>query len=65
VLKAIAKCMAYADQAGAAVESIAISNQRETAVAWHAETGKPLANAISWQCGRSAEICAAYLRTLP
>ena len=27
-------------------------------MAWHAETGKPLANAISWQCGRSAEICA-------
>jgi glycerol kinase len=57
VLKVIAGCKAYADQVGAVIEGLAISNQRETAVAWDSETGEPAANAISWQCGRSAEIC--------
>lgn len=57
VSKAIADCVSFAALAGASIEALAISNQRETAVAWDAETGKPLANAISWQCLRSAEIC--------
>jgi len=42
---------------GEYIEALAISNQRETAIAWSASTGKPLANAISWQCGRSAAVC--------
>ncbi|MGA8728797.1 MAG: glycerol kinase GlpK [Terracidiphilus sp.] len=57
VMKVIAECKAHADHAGARIEALAISNQRETAVAWNSETGEPVANAISWQCGRSAEIC--------
>ncbi|HKF48999.1 MAG TPA: glycerol kinase GlpK [Terracidiphilus sp.] len=39
------------------IAAVAISNQRETALAWNAETGEPLANAVGWQCNRSAEIC--------
>lgn len=42
---------------GAHIESIAIANQRETALAWNSSTGEPLANAVGWQCGRSASIC--------
>ncbi|MCW4463493.1 FGGY family carbohydrate kinase [Sphingomonas sp. BT-65] len=42
-----------------AVEALAISNQRETIVLWDAATGIPLAPAISWQCRRSADRCAA------
>ncbi len=42
---------------GGHLEAIALSNQRETAITWSASTGEPLANAISWQCGRSAPIC--------
>ena len=57
VLQAVAACTAFASQTDAAIEAIAISNQRETAVAWNAETGRPIANAISWQCGRAAGIC--------
>ena len=57
VTKVIAECRRYAEQAGTGIEGLAISNQRETALAWNAETGEPPANAISWQCGRSAEIC--------
>ena len=44
---------------GPDIDAIAISNQRETIVAWDAETGAPLAPAITWQCRRSAERCEA------
>ncbi len=40
-----------------AVVGIAISNQRETTLAWNRLTGKSYGNAIVWQCSRSAEIC--------
>ena len=36
---------------------LGISNQRETAVCWDKETGKPVYNAIVWQCARGAAIC--------
>jgi glycerol kinase len=36
---------------------VAISNQRETVVAWNRATGVPVAPAISWQCRRSATFC--------
>ena len=32
-------------------------NQRETAVVWEKSTGKPVCNAIVWQCRRTADIC--------
>ena len=40
------------------VACIGITNQRETAVAWDAETSEPLHNAIVWQCRRTAGRCA-------
>ena len=55
--KVIASAFSYAAQSGSPIEALAISNQRETAIAWERETGEPVANAISWQCTRSAEIC--------
>ena len=58
VLAVMGECVAFAVREGAAIEAIAISNQRETAVSWDAESGAPLANAVGWQCGRSAGICA-------
>lgn len=45
-------------KAGLTVDDIAaigITNQRETTVIWDAETGKPVCNAIVWQCRRTAE----------
>ncbi|KGJ91175.1 glycerol kinase GlpK [Colwellia psychrerythraea] len=39
------------------ISCIGITNQRETTVVWHKETGEPLYNAIVWQCRRSAELC--------
>lgn len=39
------------------ISSIGITNQRETTILWDKITGKPLYNAIVWQCRRSADIC--------
>lgn len=36
---------------------LGISNQRETALVWDRKTGKPVYNAIVWQCARGSEIC--------
>lgn len=37
--------------------AIGITNQRETVVIWDKQTGKPIYNAIVWQCRRTADIC--------
>ncbi|MBE6575287.1 MAG: glycerol kinase GlpK [Ruminococcaceae bacterium] len=39
------------------VAAIGITNQRETTVVWDKATGVPIANAIVWQCRRTAEEC--------
>ena len=39
------------------VIGLGISNQRETAVCWNRETGRPVYNAIVWQCARGEAIC--------
>ncbi len=36
---------------------LGISNQRETAACWEKKSGKPVYNAIVWQCARGAAIC--------
>ena len=55
-----------AEKAGVAPADIAcmgISNQRETSVAWNRETGKPVCDAIVWQCARATDVCAAVEAT--
>jgi len=39
------------------IASIGITNQRETTVVWDKNTGKPIYNAIVWQCRRTTAIC--------
>ncbi len=53
LIEAIAKSGIRSDQLAA----IGITNQRETTIVWNKETGKPVYNAIVWQCRRTAEIC--------
>ena len=50
------ECVRHAAATGGKIVAIAISNQRETAVAWR-RRGEPVSNAISWQCRRSAPVC--------
>ena len=39
------------------IAAIGITNQRETTVVWNKNTGKPVYNAIVWQCRRTSEFC--------
>ena len=41
---------------GTDIEAIGITNQRETTVVWDKNTGKPIYNAIVWQCRRTSDI---------
>ncbi|RXK57977.1 glycerol kinase GlpK [Lacibacter luteus] len=59
VLTSVAKCLQEFAAKGfdaSAIAGIGISNQRETFVVWD-KTGKPLHNAVVWQCKRSVQIC--------
>lgn len=39
--------------------AVGITNQRETTVVWERATGRPIHNAVVWQCRRTAELCAS------
>jgi glycerol kinase len=39
------------------IAGVGITNQRETTIVWDKETGKPVYNAIVWQCRRTAPYC--------
>lgn len=38
------------------IDAIGITNQRETTIVWEKDTGKPVYNAIVWQCRRTADM---------
>uniref|UniRef100_UPI001F09AAF0 FGGY family carbohydrate kinase n=1 Tax=Listeria costaricensis TaxID=2026604 RepID=UPI001F09AAF0 len=57
VRELIAEMLTSHDLKPEQVERLAITNQRETIVAWDKTTGKPLYNAIVWQCDRTKAIC--------
>ena len=39
------------------VAAVGITNQRETTIVWERATGRPVCNAIVWQCRRTASMC--------
>jgi glycerol kinase len=53
------EAMASAGVAAAEIAAVGIANQRETTVVWDRATGRPVHNAIVWQCRRSAPLCDA------
>lgn len=59
VLASVKQCLADFKATGASISDIktcGISNQRETFIIWD-QNGKPLHNAVVWQCKRSVSIC--------
>ncbi|SFB02209.1 glycerol kinase [Acetitomaculum ruminis DSM 5522] len=52
----MAEAMSFADLKSSDIDSIGITNQRETTILWDKNTGKPVYNAIVWQCRRTAGI---------
>ena len=52
----MAEAMGKAHVTAENIAGIGITNQRETTVVWDKKTGKPIYNAIVWQCRRTAPI---------
>lgn len=44
------------------IAAVGITNQRETVVVWDKKTGKPVYNAIVWQCRRTADYCNQLIK---
>ncbi|MCG9721743.1 glycerol kinase GlpK [Shewanella sp. Isolate7] len=53
LIEALARAGIHSDE----VAGIGITNQRETTILWDKTTGKPVYNAIVWQCRRSQPLC--------
>lgn len=51
------ECIAKSGVSPDEIAAIGITNQRETTVVWERATGKPICNAIVWQCRRTASLC--------
>ena len=51
--EAISRANISADE----IAAIGITNQRETTIVWDKDSGRPIYNAIVWQCRRTAELC--------
>ena len=57
VEKGLSAVFADGKYAATDISAIGITNQRETAALWDAETGKAVHNAIVWQCRRTTDVC--------
>ena len=56
-LRAMSECFEKSGLPASDVAGIGVTNQRETAIIWEKATGRPIYNAIVWQCRRTAAIC--------
>ena len=54
---ALTECIAKSGISPEEIAAVGITNQRETVIAWNKNTGKPISNAIVWQCRRTTDIC--------
>lgn len=57
ILRSVDEVVADCVAVGEAIAAVAISNQRETVMAWDRQTGAAIDNAMTWQCRRAASIC--------
>ena len=55
--RALAEAFEKSELSPTDIAGIGITNQRETTIVWDKNTGKPVYNAIVWQCRRTAPIC--------
>ena len=56
-LQSVMEVMAESKATAEDISAIGITNQRETTIVWDKSTGKPIYNAIVWQCRRTADMC--------
>ncbi len=58
----LTQCIAKSGISAEEIAGIGITNQRETTILWNKITGKPIYNAIVWQCRRTADICDQLIK---
>ena len=58
----ITECIAKSDTDPEEIAAIGITNQRETTIVWDKNTGKPVYNAIVWQCRRTFPVCEELIK---
>ena len=56
-IRALAEAFEKSGVAAEDIAAIGVTNQRETSLVWDRTTGKPVYNAIVWQCRRTAAFC--------
>ncbi|MBI4863852.1 MAG: glycerol kinase GlpK, partial [Candidatus Riflebacteria bacterium] len=61
-VEAIHQALSSAGISAGHVGPVGVTNQRETTIVWDRSTGRPVMNAIVWQCRRTSEICASLKR---
>lgn len=57
----LTECIAKSGISSDEIAGIGITNQRETTIIWNKLTGKPIYNAIVWQCRRTSDICDSLI----
>ena len=61
-LEVARQAMANIGATASDIAAIGITNQRETTIVWNRHTGRPVCNAIVWQCRRTAAYCDELAR---
>ena len=57
IMAVFAESLALAELTAEDIAAVGITNQRETTIVWEKSSGKPVYNAIVWQCRRTAKEC--------
>ncbi len=58
----LTECIAKSGIDPEEIAGVGITNQRETAIVWDKNTGRPVYNAIVWQCRRTADMCESLIK---
>ncbi|WMY96703.1 MAG: glycerol kinase GlpK [Arsenophonus sp.] len=61
----LTEALAISDIRSDQIAGIGITNQRETTIVWEQKTGRPIYNAIVWQCRRTADFCTQLKKNNP
>ena len=59
IMEAVDELLEATEMSARQLNAIGIANQRETTIVWERDTGRPVSNAIVWQCRRTAPLCDA------
>ena len=61
IWQTVVECIGELRQLAACrINAVGITNQRETTIVWEKRSGKPVHNAIVWQCRRTSDLCKNY-----